>query len=111
MLGINTRRVFMISWTIGITLTGIGGLLVTPLYYIQPSAGATFRTTAIVAVVLGGLGDIRGALISGIFLGVIEALCALLVASDLGQLGIFVAYLLVLYLKPQGLFGKGERVA
>lgn len=111
MLGINTKRVFSLSWTIGITLIGIGGLLVTPIYYIQPTAGVPFRTTPIVAIVLGGLGDIRGALISGVFLGVIEALVSLLVASDLGQLGIFLAYLIVLFIKPQGLFGRGERVA
>ena len=60
MLGVNTRNMFAIAWVLGIVLTSIAGLLLTPIYAIQSSTGATFRTTGLMAVVLGGLGDIRG---------------------------------------------------
>ena len=111
MLGVNTRNMFAIAWVLGIVLTSIAGLLLTPIYAIQSSTGATFRTTGLMAVVLGGLGDIRGAFLSGILLGVIEALVASYIDTNMGSLGIFVLLLLVLYIRPAGLFGKGERVA
>lgn len=111
MLGINTNRIFALSWTLGIVLIGIAGAVLTPLYYVQTSLANIFRNTPIIAVVLGGLGSIPGAFLAGLLLGVIEALVATTISTDLGPLGIFLAYLLVFYLKPKGLFGKGERIA
>ena len=111
MLGIKTNTIFALAWTLGIVLMGIGGLMITPLYFVQSSLGSTFRTTPIIAVVLGGLGSIKGAFISGILLGVVESLVATNIASDLGPLGIFVLYLVMFYILPRGLFGERERVA
>jgi hypothetical protein len=65
----------------------------------------------VIAVIIGGLGDIKGALVGGIAIGVIEALVTGLIAIDLGPVGVCLALLVVLYLRPQGLFGKGERRA
>lgn len=111
MLGIKSNRVFALSWTLGIVLIGIAGAMITPIYYVQASLGNTFRNTPIIAVVLGGLGSIPGAFLSGLLLGVIEALVATTVSADLGPLGIFLIYLLVFYIRPKGLFGAGERIA
>ncbi len=111
MLGIKTNTIFALAWTLGIILMGIGGLMITPLYFIQSSLGSTFRTTPIIAVVLGGLGSIKGAFIAGLLLGVIESLVATNIASDLGPLGIFILYLVIFYFLPKGLFGEGERIA
>ncbi len=111
MLGINTNRVFALAWTIGIVLAGISGLLLTPIYYTDVTVGGLFRTTALIAVVLGGLGSIKGAFLSGLLLGVVEALVSSFISSDLGPAGVFVVFLLLLNFKPQGLFGKGDRVA
>ena len=111
MLGIKTKKVFTIAWTLGIVLTGIAGLMITPLYFVQSSMGSAFRTTPMIAVILGGLGNIKGAFLAGIILGVVEALVSTLIAADLGPLGVFAAYLIIFWLKPQGLFGKGERIA
>lgn len=109
-LGINSKRCFEIAFIIGIVLAGIAGLLMTPFYFVTPTAGTTMKTTALMIVVLGGMGNIRGAFIGGIMVGVVEALVSTLVATELGPAGIFVVFLLVVYFKPQGLFGKGVRV-
>lgn len=111
MLGVNTKRVFEAAWVLGICLTGLAGLLITPMYYVESAVGTLFRTTPMIAVVLGGMGDIKGAFISGIFLGIIEAVVSTYLSANMGPAGIFVVFLAVLYFFPNGLFGKGERVA
>lgn len=111
MLGVNTKWIYTSAWTIGIVLTGLAGLLLAPLYNITPSVGGVFRSTAVIACVLGGLGDIRGAFISGIVLGLVEALVSVFLAQELGPAGIFVLFLVALEFKPNGLFGNSERIA
>lgn len=111
MLGINTNLIFVGAWMIGVTLSAVSGLLLSPLYNITPLIGTVFRSIALAACVLGGLGDIRGAFISGIMLGIMEAFTSVFISSDVGQAGMYIMYLLVLQFRPLGLFGKGERVA
>ena len=111
MLGINTKKTFTIAFMIGVIFAGLSGLLLTPLYYVTPTSGHMFRTTAYIAVIIGGLGDIKGALVGGLTIGIIEALVTGLISNDLGPVGICLALLIVLYLRPQGFFGKGERRA
>jgi branched-chain amino acid transport system permease protein len=110
MLGIKTTTIFMSAWVVGIIMTCIGGVMLTPIFYITSTAGAPFKTTPLIAVVLGGLGDIRGAYICGIMLGIVEAIVASVVEANIGVLGVFLVYLLIFFFKPQGLFGKKERV-
>ena len=111
MLGINIKNTYALAFVLGVIMAGLAGLLITPLYYVYPQAGKIYSTTALMAVVLGGMGNIKGAFIGGLAIGLIEAIVGTLVAPDLGPAGIFVLFLAVLYVKPQGLFGKGERVA
>jgi len=111
MLGININNTYAFAFVLGVVMAGMAGLLITPLYYVYPQAGKIYSTTALMAVVLGGMGNIKGAFIGGIAIGLIEAIVGTLIAPDLGPAGIFVLFLAVLYFKPQGLFGKGERVA
>ena len=56
--------------------------------------------------VLGGMGSVPGALIGGLFIGVVESLCGLYLGESLGQIGIFVIFILVLLFRPSGLFGE-----
>lgn len=111
MLGINTKKIFVTAWILGTALMGISGLLLAPLYNITPAVGNVLRSTALIAVVLGGLGDIRGAFISGIALGIVEQFVSVFIDPQLGVAGMMILYLIVLQIKPLGLFGKGERVA
>ena len=61
---------------------------------------------AFTIVVLGGMGSVVGGLIGGLFVGVVESLSGLYLGESLGQLGIFVMFILVLLLRPNGLFGE-----
>lgn len=110
MLGIKSRRVYTLAWTIGIMMTSIGGLMLTPIYYVNNMVGAPFRTVSLMAVVLGGLGDIRGAFICGLALGIVESVLSAYFTANIGLLGIFAVYLVVFLFKPQGIFGRKERV-
>jgi len=109
-LGINSAKCYEASFIIGIALAGIAGLLLTPFYLVSPTAGATMKTTALMIVVLGGMGSIRGAFLGGILVGVAEALVSTTIATELGPASIFVVFLIVVYFRPQGLFGKAGRV-
>lgn len=109
MLGINPVTHFAVAFGLGAALTGIAGLLLTPMYYTYPTIGDMFGTLTFVVVVIGGMGSVKGALIGGLLIGLIEALTASFVAMDLGTAGIFVVFVLVLVLRPQGLFGGGVR--
>lgn len=109
-LGIKSNRCYELSFVIGIALAGMAGLLLTPFYLVSPAAGSTMKTTALMIVVLGGMGSIRGAFIGGLMVGVVEALVSTLVATELGPAGIFIVFLIVVYFRPQGLFGKAGRV-
>jgi len=111
MLGINTDKTYTIAFIIGITFAGLAGLLITPLYYVTATSGKIFSTVPLMAVVLGGLGNIKGALIGGLLVGVVEAVVGSQLSPDLGPVGITLLFLVVVYLKPKGLFGKGERTA
>ena len=111
MLGVNTGSVHAIAWTLGVTLASFAGLMLSPIYMITSTVGTPFRTASLLAVVLGGLGDIRGAFVCGLLLGVTEALVGGLISADLGPFGLFVPFLILLYFKPFGIFGKGERQA
>lgn len=111
LLGVNTKFIYVSSWVLGIILTGVAGVVMSPLYNVTPAVGGVFRSTALIAVVLGGMGNLKGAFISGIALGIIEALVSVFIAPELGPAGMFLLFLIVLRFKPQGLFGKGERIA
>lgn len=111
MLGINTEKTFTIAFLIGITLAGVAGLLVSPLFFVSANVAETFRLAPLVAVVLGGLGNIKGALIGGMLVGIIEGLVSTFISADIGVAAICILFLVVVYLFPLGLFGKGARKA
>ena len=110
-LGVNTKIVYIVAFGLGTVFAGVSGLLVTPLYMIYPSVGAVFSTIAMSAMVLGGLGNIRGAMIGGLIIGVVEALSSTYLTTNVSQIFINLVLILILIFKPYGLFGKGARVA
>ena len=111
MLGINTGRTYNIAFIIGATFAGLAGLLLTPLYYVTPTVGSIFRTSALMVCVMGGLGDIKGALVAGMLAGITEAVVGTIISPDLGTVAVCILFLIILYIKPQGILGKGERRA
>ncbi len=108
LLGIDPTRIYLMAFAFGTGLVGVAGGLMTPVLATFPTVGTLFVLTAFVVVVLGGMGDVVGAMIGGIIIGVTEALVATYVALDLAPLATFLIFLAILLFRPQGLFGLGR---
>jgi branched-chain amino acid transport system permease protein len=106
LMGINLNRVQAISFGIGAAAAGIAGSLLLPVFYLFPDVGSQFTLKAFVLVVLGGMGSIQGAAIAGLVLGVVESLTSLYWGNEWALAVDFVLFILVLSLKPSGIFGS-----
>jgi branched-chain amino acid transport system permease protein len=105
-LGINIDTVNSVVFCLGGALSGAAGVLVAPLYSVFPSMGDLPLLKALVVVILGGFGSVAGVLICGLGLGLLEALGAMYVSSAYQHGYAFFILILVLLLKPKGLFGR-----
>jgi branched-chain amino acid transport system permease protein len=103
--GIDVAHIYAVTFGIGAACVAIAACLLMPTFYVTPRAGNAFVLVAFTIVVLGGMGSIPGALLGALFIGVVESLCGLFFGESLGQIGIFVIFILVLLVKPTGLFG------
>lgn len=110
-LGVNVDRVYSMTFTLASALGGLSGLLV-GLYYnaAYPTMGALTSLKAFSACVLGGLGSVPGAVIAALLLGEAESLTVAYVGSGYRNVLPFLALILVLLFRPQGMFGRKERV-
>jgi branched-chain amino acid transport system permease protein len=106
LMGINTKSAFAMSFGVGIAFTAAAGSVLAPNYQIFPTIGTTFILMMFLVVVIGGLGDVRGAYAGGLILGLITSLTSLFVTTDLGQVVLFIVFVVVLILRPNGLLGK-----
>jgi branched-chain amino acid transport system permease protein len=109
LMGINVKQMYVIAFGIGAAAVGLGGALLSPIYYVFPTVGVYFSLTAFVVVVLGGLGDMVGAFFGGLIIGLVEALSGFLIGASLKEAVYFVIFILILLLRPQGLFGLGRK--
>lgn len=103
--GIPVAHVYAVTFGLGCACLAAAACLLLPTFYVNPRVGNAFVLVAFTVVVLGGMGSIPGALAGGLIVGVVESLGGLLLGESLGQLGIFVLFILVLLLRPTGLFG------
>jgi branched-chain amino acid transport system permease protein len=103
--GINVAHVYAITFGLGTACVAVAACLLIPTYYVNPTAGEAFVLIAFTIVVLGGMGSIAGALVGGLFVGVIESLSSVFLGESLGQIGIFALFIVVLLVRPSGLFG------
>jgi len=110
MVGIDARAVSRLAAAIGIGLTGLAGAALAPVYAVHPLMGFNFVFKAFAIVIIGGLGNISGAAIAAIMLGVIESLAGGMLPLALTDAVAFLSMIAVLLLRPQGLFGRGVRV-
>jgi branched-chain amino acid transport system permease protein len=104
--GIDVAHIYAVTFGLGTACLAVAACLLIPTYYVNPSAGNAFVLIAFTIVVLGGMGSVAGALIGGLAVGVVESLSGLYLGESLGQIGIFVMFILVLLLRPNGLFGE-----
>jgi branched-chain amino acid transport system permease protein len=106
LVGIDKNRVFALGWGLGAALVGLAGAIMATFFYIYPDVGASFALIAYVTVALGGFGSVFGAFAGGIIVGLVEASTALLLPPSLKSVGIYAVYLLVVFIRPRGLFGS-----
>jgi branched-chain amino acid transport system permease protein len=108
LMGIDIHKVYLLAFALGAALAGVAGILVTVNYSIQPAMGLGWTMKALIVMVLGGLGNIPGALIGGLILGVTESATSFFISSNYREVAGLVLFLLVLIFRPQGLFGAKE---
>jgi len=104
--GIDVRRVYMIAFAISAGLAGLAGAMVSLGYSVSPSIGLGWTLKALIVIVLAGLGSMRGIVFAGMLLGLIEGLASVWVGSAYRGVVALVVFLIVLSVRPQGLFGR-----
>jgi branched-chain amino acid transport system permease protein len=105
-MGIDVQKVFRVAFGLGCAVTGIAGGLMASYLPFQPYTGIEFVTVMYAGVVLGGLGSIAGAFWGGLAIGLIQQLSTLVLPTQLQNAAIFVVFLLIILLRPQGFFGR-----
>jgi branched-chain amino acid transport system permease protein len=105
-LGVNVTRVRVFVYGLAAACAAVGGVLVGLTFDFTPTSGLTYLLTGFAVVVLGGLGSVKGTLLGAILLGIIESVGASFFGDGYRDLIGFVAFLIVLSLRPQGLFGR-----
>jgi branched-chain amino acid transport system permease protein len=108
LMGIHVKRIYLLAFGIGSALVGLAGSLLMPIFYVFPTVGTLFSLTAFVIVVLGGMGSIFGAFLGGLLIGLVESLAGVFIAPELKEVVYFAIFILVLLLRPSGLFSLGK---
>ena len=106
LMGIDVDHVYAMCFGIGLACLGAAACFLLPAYYVNPQVGSGFVLVAFTIVVLGGMGSFGGALLGGLLVGVVESLGGLWFGDSLGQVGIYLIFIAVLLVRPQGLFGE-----
>jgi branched-chain amino acid transport system permease protein len=105
-LGVNVRQTYSLVYASAAAMAAIGGVMVGLSFSFSPTSGTTYLLTGFAVVVLGGLGSVKGTLAGGILLGVIEAFGGTFFGDGYRDLIGFLAFLIFLSFRPQGLFGR-----
>lgn len=103
--GINQYKIYNMTFGIGTAVAGVAAVTLVPFYNIFPTVGVLFDIKGFIIVVLGGLGSIHGAIIGGIIIGLIESIGPQFMTSTWTEGIVYGLFLLVLFVKPSGLFG------
>lgn len=108
LMGIDTALMYKIAFALGVGLTAFGGAVILPYVTVFPGVGGQFVVLMFTVVVLGGLGSVAGAVAGGLAVGVIQALSSLVFPIQLQNLVLFIVFILVLAIRPQGLVGASR---
>ena len=103
--GVNVPLIITLTFGFGVALAGLAGVLAAPVYSVSPDMGSNILIVVFAIVVIGGMGSIGGAIITGLAMGVIEGLTKYFYPQASSTV-IFVVMVIVLMIKPSGLFGK-----
>jgi len=106
LVGISVDRISALAFAIGGAVSAMGGTLISTFITLDASAGVIFTMKALIIVIMGGVGDIRGAIVAAIILGLVETAVATLIDPGLTLAAAYLIFLLILLFRPQGLFGR-----
>lgn len=106
LVGIDVDKMLAVAYGIGIACLGAAACLLMPSFYVTPTVGHLFVIVAFTIVVLGGMGSFVGALLGALIIGLTESLAGLFLGEALGQIGIPLVFILILLLRPTGLFKR-----
>jgi branched-chain amino acid transport system permease protein len=106
LMGIDTGRVFALTWAMGVSCVGVAGVLLAPIYPVYPTVGLQFVLIAYVAVVLGGLGDMAGALIASLIVAAVEVIGSYVIGTAWKEVLYLLLFIGILVVRPAGLFGQ-----
>lgn len=105
LMGVRVSAMFSVSWVVGGVLAALAGILLAPTLFLSTGMGGiTF--TGIIAAIIGGFGNIYGAIIGGYILGVVSSILPLFIPTELQGIIPFVLLMIVLFIRPTGLIGK-----
>jgi branched-chain amino acid transport system permease protein len=108
LMGIDTALMYKIAFALGVGLTAFGGAVILPYVTVFPGIGGQYVVLMFTVVVLGGLGSVAGAVVGGLAVGVVQALSSLVFPIQLQNLVLFLVFILVLAVRPQGLVGASR---
>lgn len=106
LVGINVDRISAFAFALGGAVTAIGGTLISTFITLDASIGVLFTMKALIIIIMGGVGDIRGAIIAALILGLVETAVATIIDPGLTLASAYVIFLAILLFRPQGLFGR-----
>lgn len=106
LMGIDTGRIYALTWAVGIVCVGAAGVLLAPIYPVYPTAGLQFVLIAYIAVVLGGLGNMAGALIAAVIIAAVEIIASYTIGTAWKEVLYLVLFIFMLIVRPAGLFGQ-----
>lgn len=108
LVGINVEWTYLLTFGLGTAAAGAAAVLVVPFISLEPTTGEAFNIIAFVVVVLGGMGNVIGALLGGLVIGLTQQVGGVVFPGQSNMLGVFVVFVLALYLRPDGLLGKAK---
>ncbi len=106
LLGVRTGRTMVLTFVLSSLLAGLAGFLLAPVFFVYPDIGHLLILKLFIAVVIGGFGSVPGAILGGLFLGLIEVLAAAYVSSLYKDVIAFAVLMAFLFVKPDGLLGE-----
>jgi len=106
LVGINVSRISALAFAVGGAVSAVAGVLISTFITLDASVGVIFTMKALIIVIMGGVGDIRGAIVAALILGLVETAVATLIDPGLTLVSAYLIFLLVLLFRPQGLFGR-----
>jgi branched-chain amino acid transport system permease protein len=106
LVGIDVKRLSALAFALGGAVTAAGGALISTYLTLDASVGVVFTLKALIIVIMGGVGDVRGTIIAALLLGILETAVATLIDPGLTLAAAYVMFLGILLFRPQGLFGR-----